>query len=416
MNWKRHRWIWFSAALAGVAIIVLLVRSGRPATPVTETREEHADEPAGIVEMNSVGQQNIRLETQPASLRTIFDSVETTGSVAPIESRVAHIRAISQGRILKVLVRLGDEVRQGQPLVVYDNIELGELIGQFESAAAVLTRVRAEAAVAKRSLERAQNLVTLGAVAKAELERRGAEYAAAQAAIEAQQAERTQIEEKLHRFGLSDNDIQRLEKEAGPQAHREHSQSTLRAPFAGVVTAYEAAEGELVGPDKELITVANLSTVWVEANIYEKDLRLVRKGVRARITFDAYPNVVFSGPVTYISNTLDPETRTATLRVEVANPNNQLKVAMFATVRIPVPAGREAVAVPETAVQLIEDSPVVFVKIGPERFERRDVELGVRDEDWVEITRGVKEGDPVVTTGSFEVKSNLLREEIGGEH
>ena len=381
--------------------------SGREETP-------EATDP-NVVTLDSAAQQNIGLKLEPAQPRTVLQTIQTTGVVGPNETRVAHIRPLARGRIEKVYVRLGDRVHAGQPLLAYDNIELGELMSEYLSAVAALEKAKAAAEVTKRSLERAQNLVDLGAVSRAEYERRNAEYKNALASINSQEAEVAKVEEKLHRFGLTDADLEKLNTPTHTPYHREASHSVLRAPFDGVVIKYDVAEGEIVETDRELFIIADLSTVWVQADVYEKDIASIHSGQEVKVFLDAYPGEVFTGRITYVSDFLDPKTRTAKVRCEVPNRDGRLKLEMFATIQIPTPMGREVVMIPTSAVQLIDDKPVVFVKIGDREFQKREVNLGSQSNGWIEVKSGVKAGETVVTQGSFYLKSTLLREQIGGE-
>ncbi|HJT70785.1 MAG TPA: efflux RND transporter periplasmic adaptor subunit [Terriglobales bacterium] len=418
----RHRAL-FEASLALLVVVfgvALWMKSHPRSEPTSKTDSQEkrtapggSDEPPpNTLRMEALAQRNIGLRNEVAETRTVVQTVRTTGTVGANETRVGHIRALTRGRILKVSVRLGDQVRAGQPLAVYDNIELGEVIGQYGVGLASLKKAQAEAEVARRSVDRAKNLVDLGAVAKAELERRSAEYSNALSSIETQRAELARFEEKMHRFGLNENDIREV-RQAGAESHREVSQSTLHAPFSGIVTKLDVVEGETVETDRELFTVADLSIVWVQADIYEKDIGSIRKGVEANVSVDAYPGQTFHGRITYISDILDPKTRTAKVRCEVPNPGGRLKLDMFATIDIPTPAGRQAVMIPAAAVQQINDQPVLFVRANETDFQRRAVQLGAKDGDWVEAVSGVKTGERVVTTGSFQLKSLLLREQIG---
>jgi cobalt-zinc-cadmium efflux system membrane fusion protein len=155
--------------------------------------------------------------------------------------------------------------------------------------------------------------------------------------------------------------------------------------------------------------------VWVQADVYEKDIALIQKNLSVKVSVDAYPKDTFTGRITYVSDLLDPKTRTAKVRCEVANPGGKLKLDMFATIAIPTPRGRNAVMVPSTAIQQIDDQPNVFVRLAPTKFERRRVTLGVKDGEWIEVPSGVKARESIVTNGSFALKSALLREQIGGE-
>ena len=404
------------AALLGADVWVRLrpAKADAPAVGPKATEKDSAG-PANRdrVKMDLVGQRNVGLKDEEATTRNVVETLQVTGSVGVNETRVGHIRPITQGRILSVAVRVGDVVRAGQTLAAYDNIELGETLGQYGVAMAEMQKAVAAAGASEKSRDRARNLVTMGAVAQAELERRNADYATAVAGINSQKAELARIEEKMHRFGLTDEEIKATVNASGGHGHREVSRSTLRAPFNGVVTKYDVAEGEVVGSDRELFTIADLSTVWVQADVYEKDIATVRKGLSVKVSVDSYPGEFFDGRITYVSDALDPKTRTAKVRCEVPNPNGKLKLDMFASIEIPTPKGRSAVMVPSTAIQQIEDRQLVFVRITETEFERRDVKLGSREGEFVEIMSGIRLGDRVVTKGSFDVKSTLLREQIG---
>ena len=409
----RGRWVWIGLAL----VLALLgaawwAQSGKKAEQVVTEKGEQKTDPNRVT-MGIEAQRNIKLSVERAETARVSETIQATGSVGANETRVAPIRPLARGRIEKVFVRLGDAVRKDQPLAVYDNIELGELIGQYMVGVAALEKAKSDAEVAKRSVDRAKNLVDLGAVAKAELERRSAEHASALSAIETQRAEMARVEEKFHRFGLTEAEIQKLEKSGS--SHREFSQSTLRAPLSGVVIKYNVGEGQTVGTEDELFTIADLSIVWIQANIYERDIAAVRKGLTVPVAFGSYPGQTFNCLITYVGDVLDPKTRTARARCEVANPSGLLKLDMFATLLIPSPTGREAVMVPKAALQTVNDRSVVFVKVGETEFVRREVDTGAISGERLEVKTGLKPGELVVTTGSFQLKSILLRGQIGGE-
>ncbi|MCL6545294.1 MAG: efflux RND transporter periplasmic adaptor subunit [Bryobacteraceae bacterium] len=358
-------------------------------------------------------QRKAGMQFAAAEIKALPQVLTATGSVQANASRLAQIRALARGRIDAVHVRLGDRVEAGQPLVTYDNFELGDSISAYLSALVELRKAEAGAQVSRRAMDRARNLAGLGAVAAAELLRREAEYKDALAAVESRKAELARIEEKLHRFGMTDDEIARLDPGAGLNYHRERSHSTLRAPFAGVVIQLGAVPGETAGIESALATVADLSTVWVQADIYERDIHLVQAGRPAEVEVASYPGRGFPGKVTHIGDSLDPATRTAKVRVEVSNPDGMLKLEMFAVIRIPIPASRPALAIPAAAIQYVDGTPAVFVQTSPDRFEMRSVELGLRAREWVEVLRGVEQGDRVVTEGSFLLKSEWLKHRLG---
>jgi cobalt-zinc-cadmium efflux system membrane fusion protein len=368
------------------------------------------------VELSPEAIKNAGLTIVDVASRQLPTTIDVTGSVTAEDARVAHIRPLARGLVERVWVSLGERVTRGQPLATYDNIQLGELVGEYLAARAVLQQAEAELNVKRRVVDRGRALIKLEAIARQELDLREAELKTAEASVARDQATVSWVEEQLHRFGLSDADLTKLSPTSGESPHREASHAILRSPFDGVVTKYDIAQGEVVEPERELFTVTDLSQVWVLADIYEKDITKVRAGTDAVVRVDAYPDRTFSGRVTYVSDLIDPQTRSAKARVVVANPGAALKLDMFARVSVPTTDVRESLVVPVAAVQTIDNQTVVFVRVGETRFERRVVETGATAGDQVEVRSGLQAGEPVVGPGSFHLKTALLRERIGDEH
>jgi len=191
--------------------------------------------------------------------------------------------------------------------------------------------------------------------------------------------------------------------------------TTVAAPFSGVVIAVTAAPGEVVDSGTELCKVADLAEVWVQAEVYEKDLGRVRVGQEAVITVDTYPEEAFRGKVTFISDVLDPGTRTAKVRCEVPNRSMRLKLDMFATVQVPTTFSRQAIAVTAGAVQQLDGKNVLFIRRAPTQFEKREVGIGKLINGLMEITAGLQPNEPVVVQGAFHLKSILAGAELGEE-
>jgi cobalt-zinc-cadmium efflux system membrane fusion protein len=405
-----------------IALTAVLTGAGawlwlRPVSDPTTAADIHADElPSGVVELPVDAMKNAGLAIAEVTARRLPTTIDVTGTVTAEDSRVAHIRPLARGLVERVWVSLGERVSRGQPLATYDNIQLGELVGEYLGARAVLRQAEADLEVKRRVVARGRELIKLEAIARQELDVREAELKTAEASVARDEATVSRVEEQLHRFGLSDADLTKLSPTSGESPHREASHAILRAPFDGVITKYDVAQGEVVEPEQELFTVTDLSQVWVLADIYEKDITKVRAGTDAVVRVDAYPDRAFNGRVTYIADIIDPQTRSAKARVVVANAGAALKLDMFARVTVPTADARDALLVPVAAVQTIDNQPVVFVKTGDTRFERRIVELGATAGEFVEIRSGVAVGDAVVGAGSFHLKTALLRERIGDEH
>ena len=177
----------------------------------------------------------------------MMTTLQTTGIVSSNETRVAHVRPLARGLVEKVFVRLGDRVKAGDPLVRYDNIELGELINEYLSALSQEEKEKANVEVSAKFLDRARALLENQAIAQKEYELKQAEYKNTLAALERQRAELAKYEEKLHRYGLSEKEITALHGPDHQQVHRTASHNILRAPFAGIITRYELG-GRRAGP------------------------------------------------------------------------------------------------------------------------------------------------------------------------
>ena len=323
-------------------------------------------------------------------------SLRVTGSVQPIEGRLAHVRPMARGRILDVLAKVGDHVTRGQALARFDNIEAGELAAQRESARADLARLRVQLGTATRQAERARRLAEIGAVPQREYEASVGEQQQVEASIRAQESAVAGLEQRLRRFGTS---------EAAADAS---SVATIPSPLAGVLVRADAAPGDVVDASTELFAVADISRVYVQSHVFEKDLGKVRQGQAATVTVDAYPDQRFPGRVAVVGDSVDPRTRTIPVRVEVANTNTELKLDMFARVDLATDATQPGLAVRREAVQSLEGRQVVFVKSGDTDFIVREVDMGRLSGVLVEITRGLAAGEVVVTSGAFRLKSALL--------
>jgi cobalt-zinc-cadmium efflux system membrane fusion protein len=162
-----------------------------------------------------------------------------------------------------------------------------------------------------------------------------------------------------------------------------------------------------------LLSIADLSTVWVQGDVYEKDIASIRQGQEVKVVANAYPDRTFTGKLTYLSDVLDPQTRTAKVRCEMSNPGGLLKLEMFATIQIPTSARRQALMVPAAALQQIDNESMVFVEIAENKFEKRKVESGMNSDGWTEIKSGLKAGEKIVAQGAFMLKSHLKKEEFG---
>lgn len=209
---------------------------------------------------------------------------------------------------------------------------------------------------------------------------------------------------KLAFWDFSAGDIARIEREG-----RARRTLLIRSPVSGFVVEKNVLQGERVMAGTAIYKIADLSTVWMDGEVYEQDLPFVRLGQRAEAELQAIPGAKFVGSVAYIYPTLNPDTRTVRVRVQLANKNHQLKPGMFATLRLFATAGRSVLTVPRSAVLSTGERNLVFVKRADGMLEPRAVEIGGASGDRIEILRGIAGGDTVVTSATFlvDAESNL---------
>ncbi len=373
----------------------------RPERASDEAHGEKHIEEANVVELSAEAQRRAGLVIEEVKPGKVEVQIKATGTVQPIDSRIVHLRPLARGRVMQVLARIGDRVEKDQVLARFDNIEAGELSSQIDAARAELQRIRIQLANSRRQAERARNLLEVGAVPAKEYEAAESDARALEEAVRAQQSTLAGLETRLKRFGASFNG--------------DASLTTIRAPFAGVVIKTEAAPGDVIDSGSILFSVADLSRVYVEAQVYEKDLGRIRINQPAFITVDTYAGEVFEARVTAIKDILNPQTRTAAVRCELANPGGKLKLEMFANLAIPTTDTHMALTVPSEAVQTINRRQVVFIRKADLHFEAREVQV-LGDGARLEISGGLKEGEPVVVKGAFQLKSAFLAKELESEH
>lgn len=192
-------------------------------------------------------------------------------------------------------------------------------------------------------------------------------------------------------------------------------QLELKAPIDGLITDRRSTVGELIGRDTEVYTISDPTDLWLLAEIKERDIGAIQVGQEVAFTVLAYPSQTFRGKIVLIGNRVEAASRTLEVRVEVGNPDGRLKSGMFADIEIATQALHNVLVVSDQALETMDDSQVVFVATGEARFERRVVKIGLEQRGRVQILDGIKEGERVVTEGSFILKSELLKGELGEE-
>ncbi len=387
------------------ALVIAVLSLAACSKPKPEAHKDESEKKeGGLIRMEAEAQKHVGLKVAPAALTQLAEYLQVTGTVQPIDSRISHVRPLARGRIQDVAAKVGDRVVANQVLARIDNIEAGELFSQLNTAEAELKKLQVQRAAQGRQTERARRLSEIGASPLKDYEQSLAEEQALAESVRGQESTLAGLRARLRRFGVP----------TGAQSSGDFS-TPIGAPFSGVITKVQVAPGEVVDSENELFTIADLSRVWVQAEVYEKDLGRIRLGQAAIIRVDTYLEQPFRGIVTYISDILDPQTRTARVRCDVPNADVKLKLDMFATVELPTTFQRRAVAVPASAVQQLDGKNVVFVRKDATSFESRPVQVGKTVNGQTEITSGLQDGEPVVIQGAFHLKSIVAGKELGEE-
>jgi cobalt-zinc-cadmium efflux system membrane fusion protein len=355
-----------------------------------EGEAEHGEEESLKLSAEAIEAAGIKVEELAA--QEISEQLIVTATIRPNQDRITHVAPRVPGRIVKVHVNLGDRVKAGQTLAVLDSLDVGEAHSGYLQA-------KTQLAVAKADFERAEKLHGDQIIAQKDHLRAHAEYEKAKASFAA-------AGDKLRMLGV-----------AATPADDGRAVSTfpMTTPFAGTVIEKHAILGELAQPDKLIFTVADLSTLWIEANLFEKDLGRVKTGAEAEVTVAAYPDQIFRGKLTYIAAMVDKETRTIQARLEVANPDGRLKPEMFASAAIRTGGKGRGLLLPEDAVVLVDGKATVFIEEHG-GFESRTVELGDRLRGRVVIKAGLQAGERVVTAGTYALKARVQKSLLGEGH
>ena len=334
------------------------------------------------------------LKTASVTTGTSSVDVRLPGVVEPNAYRQVAVTPLVNGRVTRVSAQLGARVHRGETMAEIYSPALAEARTKYISAQAMLDAHDLE-------LQRTQKLADIGAASRQELERLHAEHAA-------QIAEVNSARSQLELLGVS------VPATHGQEGNTVSATASVPAPIDGVVTERAANVGLNVDGATKLFTIVDLSTVWIVADVYERDFSRVRVGGEAAITTPAYPGTTLRGRVSYIDPQVTAATRTAKVRIEVANPRGDLRLGMYADVAISTGDTSARVMIPRVAIQQVGNRSVVYV-VDPRqrgRFVERAVTLGTSSGAQVEVVSGLQSGDVVVTEGSFFVRAE--RERLGG--
>lgn len=417
-----------------IRVPVKVYADGEAATKAAEAAK--VGEAEGAITFLKEQAWKIGVVHEPATTRRLVERLSAPGELLPAAGSRAVVTSPTPGRLLPPpsgpLPHVGETVRAGQILALVEPPMVGpggaamladraqvqavqaDLTVKLKEAEIDIQKARADLDLATFTLNRTRSLNVSNAVARRELEAAEREHRVALAAHGGKLQSRTIYDQARKELAgmLSSGAPAPERKSQGTEGESPNraSRIPLLAPHAGTITAAQVTEGEFIDPAKSLFTIINLDRLWLEAKVSEYDLERVVEAPAAGFTLASYPKRRFAilgeggGKLIDVGSVVDAGSRTLPVRYEVPNPDRLLKVGMFADVAIETLRSEYAVAIPDSSLVDEDGRPVVYVLLDGEHFEKRDVELGIRDSGYVEVKAGMKAGERVVTKGAYAIR------------
>ena len=344
------------------------------------------EEPGTLIRLGSAAiERAAGIETVPATTGSLGLEVSCTARIDFDRNAMADVRSPVAGIVRSIAVDLGQQVNAGDGLFTLESADVGDLQARRSGS---VERVEA----ARANLERKEALLADGATSQRQVELARQEFEGAEAELRA-------IDQSL-----------RL---SGAQRGASNGRFTVVAPLSGSVVRPPALIGTYAGAAHSLATVADTAVMWALLDIPEWDAAAVATGQPVEVQVDGVVGQTFPGTVTWLASEVDPRTRTVTARAEIDNPDGLLRAGQFAHATVQLAAPHDGATVPLGAVQRVGDEEVVFVRVGDGVFAPRTVTSGRSDGQRVQVSGPIQDGDPVVTTGAFLLRTELTRESIG---
>jgi len=345
------------------------------------------ESPVFIVNANPVLLKQLKIEQ--IQFQNVADSLRLSARVELDQKRVARIGASVSGRVTEINAELGQSVKMGERLALINSNELGKAQSDYLKASSQVN-------LRRLAVQRAERLLNSDVIAAAELQDR-------QGILNEAEVDLKAVSDQLRIMGMNEKDLQRLSKDRSI-----YSFSPVTSNIEGIIIERHIMLGEVVQPTDSLFTVANLSQLWLVAEVPEQQAHWAREGDQVQAEIPALPDSLFNGQLIYVADLVNPETRTVTVRMALANPKRLLKPQMLATLKISK-LGSQLLVVPSQAVVRDNDEDYVFVQIENSRFELRPVRLGHEENSVRPVLNGLKMGDLIVTDGAFHLNNERLR-------
>jgi membrane fusion protein, heavy metal efflux system len=380
-------------SIAGVLVLAAAVGACGHAEPSVEAGALTWTSGTLTVPANSPMLKQIRRE-RVADAELATDEVIAPGKIEANPNRISKVVAPVAGRVARVLVAVGDAVRQGQPLFTIESPDADAATSTHLQADAAVSQARATLLKAQADAERTKDLFDHNAVAKKEVLNADSALAQAQAALDQALASRQQAERRLSVLGLTPGDFTQ--------------QVTVRSPLSGKVLELSVVPGEYRNDTSApVMTIADLSTVWVSSQVPETYIRFIQPREKVEIRLVAYPDETFEGHVAQIADTVDPQTRTVKVHAELDNRRGRFRPEMFGSIHH-IESTAKMPVVPAGAVVEGDGHSTVFVESAPGTFQERDVVVGKKAGPGIRIVSGVKAGETVVVDGAM-LLSGLMK-------
>jgi len=349
-----------------------------------------------VVTLSEEERRAVKIETLKATLKPLKSQLQALAKVFAHPQKKAIVSYAFPARISRIHIRIGDWVKTGQELITLQSEEVGTAKSEFYKA-------QADHELAKVNFERQKRLFDRGVGAQKDFLAREAEFKVAGTNMNA-------AEKKLHVLGFTEEQVKAI-----AETHQINPIITLFAPISGKIIEINAVLGAMVDQATEILTIMDPTLLCIDAEIYENDIAKIRIGQEVEVSVPAYPGETFLGKTSYISDVLNEETRTITVRTEVMNKDFKLKPGMFAEIKISLNHQSKALVLPEEAILDDKGDNIVFIKRNGKYFPII-VEIGAKEKGYIEIIRGLQEGDEVVIKGNYQLKSKLYDEILKKAH
>lgn len=387
---------------------------GKPAAGTAKTVITPNSNNPDLIELSADAVRNAGIVSSPVKPVTYEAEIRTTGELKADENRVFHINSMVGGRITSDRVNLGDFIRAGQTLCLVQNLEVAKLLGDYihqkHANDVQVDQLVSKIDLAQKNADRLSKLVDEGIAPMKDL-------LTAKNQLDQYKIELRGVREhNIHLKGETEALLSTYGKKLGNfDGHKIDSESPLTSPRAGVIIKKTITLGDVVNTTEPLYVVADLSEIWLDITIYDKDLARVAIGEPVTFSADSLPGRQFNGHISYIQPLAGDTTRTFLARAVLPNKEILLKPGMFGTAVIHTKKGESLPYLPDNTIQRYGKEIFAFIDLGNGHYVKKQVELANRILDGYLIRNGISVGDKVVSTGSLTLKAELLKRLNGGE-